>query len=57
VRKPAEKESVSINQIITLAVAEKLSALMTEDYLPVTPAGQREGGHRAVEGVTILPTK
>jgi hypothetical protein len=37
VRKPAEKESVSINQIITLAVAEKLSALMTEDYLPVTP--------------------
>jgi hypothetical protein len=29
----AEKESVSINQLITLALAEKLSALMTEDYL------------------------
>jgi hypothetical protein len=29
----AEKEGVSINQFVTLAVAEKLSALMTEDYL------------------------
>ena len=28
VRKLAEKESVSINQLITLALAEKLSALM-----------------------------
>jgi hypothetical protein len=33
VRRLAEKESVSINQLITLALAEKLSALMTEDYL------------------------
>ncbi len=33
VRKLAEKEKVSINQLITLALAEKLSALMTEDYL------------------------
>lgn len=33
VRKLAEKENVSINQLITLALAEKLSALMTEDYL------------------------
>lgn len=29
----AEKEGVSINQFVTLAVAEKISALMTEDYL------------------------
>ncbi len=29
----AEKEGVSINQLITVAVAEKLSALMTADYL------------------------
>lgn len=29
----AEKENVSINQLITLALAEKLSALMTEEYL------------------------
>ncbi len=32
-RKVAAKESVSINQLITLALAEKLSALMTEEYL------------------------
>ena len=29
----AEREGVSINQLITTAVAEKLSALMTADYL------------------------
>ena len=29
----SKKEHVSINQVITLAVAEKMSALMTEDYL------------------------
>lgn len=29
----AKREGVSMNQIIATAVAEKLSALMTEDYL------------------------
>ena len=29
----AKEEGVSINQLITTALAEKLSALMTEDYL------------------------
>ena len=33
VREVAERDNVSINQMITLAVAEKLSALETEDYL------------------------
>lgn len=33
VRELAERESVSINQFITVALAEKLSALMTEEYL------------------------
>jgi hypothetical protein len=32
-REVAEKERVSLNQLITLALAEKLSALLTEDYL------------------------
>ena len=32
-REMAEKENISINQLITLALAEKLSALGTEDYL------------------------
>jgi len=29
----AEKESVSISQLITLALAEKVSALMPEEYI------------------------
>jgi hypothetical protein len=33
VRDLAEKESVSINQLITLALAEKISALTTEEYI------------------------
>ena len=32
-RELAEKENISINQLITLALAEKLSALGAEDYL------------------------
>jgi hypothetical protein len=33
VREMAEKEHVSINQMITLALAEKVSALMADEYL------------------------
>jgi hypothetical protein len=33
IREIAKKEGVSINQLISSAVAEKISALMTEDYL------------------------
>jgi len=33
IRDIAKKEGVSINQFISTAVAEKISALMTEDYL------------------------
>lgn len=32
-RKLAEQEKISINQLITLALTEKISSLMTEDYL------------------------
>ena len=32
-RELAEQEPISINQLITVALAEKISALMTEDYL------------------------
>jgi hypothetical protein len=32
-RELAEKEKISINQLITLALAEKISALTTEEYL------------------------
>jgi predicted transcriptional regulator len=33
VKEIAHRDNVSINQMITLAIAEKLSALETEDYL------------------------
>lgn len=33
VRELAAKESISINQFITTAVAEKMAALLTEEYL------------------------
>ena len=32
-RELAAKENISINQLIILALAEKIAALMTEDYL------------------------
>lgn len=33
IRKVAEQENISINQLATLAIAEKISALETADYL------------------------
>ena len=33
VREVAKRENVSINQLISTALAEKLSALMTDEYL------------------------
>ena len=33
IKEVAQRDNVSINQMIALAVAEKLSALETEDYL------------------------
>jgi predicted transcriptional regulator len=39
----AEREGISINQFISSAVAEKLAALMTEEYL-------EERGRRATAG-------
>lgn len=34
----ADREGISINQLISSAVAEKMSALMTEDYLKTRAA-------------------
>ena len=33
IKEVAKKEGVSINQFISTAVSEKISAIMTEDYL------------------------
>jgi predicted transcriptional regulator len=58
VRKLAEKEKVSINQLITLALAEKLSALMTEDYLEErAKRGSRKKFQRAMSKVPKVETE
>jgi predicted DNA-binding ribbon-helix-helix protein len=52
----AEREGVSINQLITTAVAEKLSALMTVDYLEVRAArGHRAAFDRVLAKVPDVP--
>jgi len=43
VRELAQRDHISINQFITLALAEKISALQTEEYL----AARAERGDRA----------
>jgi hypothetical protein len=45
-RKAAEAEGVAVNQLINVAVAEKVSALRTEDYF-------RERGSRADRAETL----
>ena len=58
VRKLAEKENVSINQLITLALAEKLSALMTEEYLDErAERGSRRKFKRAMAKVPKVPAR
>jgi len=48
----AKQENVSINQFITLALAEKISALITEDYLQERAAqGDRSKFERALDKV------
>lgn len=52
----ATKEKVSINQLISTAVAEKMSALMTEDYLEgLARQGDREAFDRVLAKVPAAP--
>lgn len=51
-KEAAKKQNVSMNQLVALAVAEKLSALMTEEYLDRRAArGSREKFERAMSKV------
>jgi len=38
VRELADREGISINQLVTTALAEKISALLTEEYLAARAA-------------------
>ena len=52
VRETADRENTSINQLIVTALAEKLSALLTEDYLGERAArGDRVKYERALAEV------
>lgn len=56
VRDWASKEGISINQFISSAVAEKLSALATEDYLAARAArGNRNAFDAALAQVPEVP--
>lgn len=48
----AKQEGVSINQFVTTALAEKLSALMTQEYLETRARrGNREAFERVLDKV------
>jgi predicted transcriptional regulator len=52
----AKKEKVSINQLVSTAVAEKMSALMTEDYLEaLARQGDRAAFDRVLAKVPAVP--
>jgi hypothetical protein len=54
----AEREGVSINQLITTAVAEKMSALMTAEYLEEHAArASRSAFDSVLAKVPDLPTR
>ena len=53
IRGLAKAEQVSINQFVTLAIAEKVSALLTEEYLERRASrGSRERFEAAMEKVS-----
>ncbi|HEX9898123.1 MAG TPA: toxin-antitoxin system HicB family antitoxin [Candidatus Methylomirabilis sp.] len=56
VREIAERENISINQLITTALAEKLSALLTAEYLGERASrGSRKHYDRVLRKVKSRP--
>ena len=53
VRDMVQRDGISINQFITLAVAEKLSALLTEEYLQ--ERAQRGSRERYLAALAQVP--
>ncbi len=48
IKEISKKEGVSINQFISSAVSEKISALMTEDYLKSRAKRARKGDFKKI---------
>jgi hypothetical protein len=56
VRELAQREGISINQFIATAVAEKTSALLTEEYLETRARrGSRQRFERVLDKVRDVP--
>jgi len=56
VRELAERDNISINQFISTALAEKMSALMTLEYLEArAKRGDRDKFERALSKVPDVP--
>jgi hypothetical protein len=55
-RELAKREHISINQLVTLALAEKISALATEEYLEKrAKRGDRREFRRVLEKIADVP--
>lgn len=48
IKELAKREGVSVNQFISSAVTEKVSAILTEDVLEARAAKAKEGGLKRV---------
>ncbi len=53
----AEQEAISMNQLISSAVGEKLAALMTEDYLSRAAKGTRKAYDAVLRRVPAVKGK
>lgn len=56
-RELASREGVSMNQLISSAVGEKLAALMTEDYLDRAKRGSRKVYETVLRKVRDVPAE
>ena len=56
-RELAVREGVSMNQLISSAVGEKLAALMTEDYLGRAKRGSRKAYEAVLRKVRDVPAE
>ena len=56
-RELASREGVSMNQLISSAVGEKLAALMTEDYLDRAKRGSRKAYEAVLRKVRDVPAE
>ena len=48
IKEIAKREGVSINQFISTAVSEKISAIMTEEYLTARAKRAKKGAFRKI---------